>query len=235
MSAPPQKSWTLPRILCDPFATFLTATALNCPASPGPEVRLEEAHKAAEKLNVDVRLTLELPNRRLFDSFEARSALAKEFRESRPRVVIGFCDKTPLASPDHWQAMQVTDAAIFNSQLTKWESYFDDLPVHRVSTQLFFSLGFAGPQTPTSAQFVLDISDTMEIKTEALRCCKTQFPPAKSLTLEGLRAINTAEGLAAGCMAAEVFLRPPVAQNEQPHANPVWRSREAEGIESYAS
>ncbi len=178
------------------------------PGSPSPEVRLEEARKAAEKLNVDMRVTLELPNRRLFDSFEARVALATEFRKYRPRVVIGFGDKTPLASPDHWQAMQITDAAIFYSRLTKWESYFDDLPVHRVSTQLYFSLGFASPQSPTAAQFVVDISDMMETKMEAIRCYETQFPPAKALTLEGIRAINTAEGLAAGCMAAEVFLSP---------------------------
>src|SRR5688500_11162172 len=66
------------------------------PRSPGPEVRLAEARAAAEKLGAQVRITLDLPNRRLFDSFEARVALAKEFRKYRPRVVIGFGDKTPL-------------------------------------------------------------------------------------------------------------------------------------------
>lgn len=178
------------------------------PASPGPEVRLEEARKAAEKLGVEVRVTLDLPNRRLFDSFEARVALATEFRKYRPRVVIGFGDKTPLASPDHWQAMQITDAAIFYSRLTKWDSYFADLPVHKISTQLYYSLGFTAPRSPTSAQFVVDITETLETKMEAVRCYETQFPPAKALTLEGIRAINTAEGLAAGCLAAEVFLSP---------------------------
>ena len=39
------------------------------PGSPGPEVRLAEAKKAAEILGVQVRETLELPNRRLFDCF----------------------------------------------------------------------------------------------------------------------------------------------------------------------
>ena len=37
------------------------------PGSPGPAVRLEEARKAAAILGVQVRLTLDLPNRRLFD------------------------------------------------------------------------------------------------------------------------------------------------------------------------
>ena len=102
------------------------------PGSPGPEVRLEEARKAAELLGATTRITLDLPNRRLFDSFEARVALGKEFRRCRPRLVLGFGQKTPLASPDHWQAMQITDAGIFYSRLTKWDDYFDGLHVEIV-------------------------------------------------------------------------------------------------------
>ena len=42
------------------------------PESPGPEVRLAEAQQAALALGVTTRVTLDLPNRRLFDTFEAR-------------------------------------------------------------------------------------------------------------------------------------------------------------------
>src|SRR3954452_19123739 len=59
------------------------------PMSPGPDVRLEEARLAAEILGVHVRLNLNLPNRRLFDTFEARVALAKVFRKYRPKLVVG--------------------------------------------------------------------------------------------------------------------------------------------------
>src|SRR5579862_8065643 len=86
------------------------------PHSPGPDVRLAEAKAAAETLGVHERILLDLPNRRLFDSFEARVALAKVFRRYRPRLVLGFGEKTPLASPDHFQAMQITDAAVFYSR-----------------------------------------------------------------------------------------------------------------------
>ncbi len=85
------------------------------PHSPGPEHRAAEAKAAAAKLGVQVRLQLGLPNRRLFDTFEARVALAKVFRRYRPRLVLGFGEKTPLASPDHFQAMQITDAGVFYS------------------------------------------------------------------------------------------------------------------------
>ena len=46
------------------------------PNSPSPDVRIAEANAAANKLGVAKRIILELPNRRLFDSFEARVRLA---------------------------------------------------------------------------------------------------------------------------------------------------------------
>src|SRR5436305_2083708 len=82
------------------------------PLSPGPDVRLEEARRAAEALGVHARINLNLPNRRLFDGFEARVALARVFRKHRPKLVLGFGGKTVLASPDHFQAMLITDAAV---------------------------------------------------------------------------------------------------------------------------
>src|SRR5436305_15154439 len=78
------------------------------PHSPGPDVRLAEAERAGAVLGVSVRVNLNLPNRRLFDTFEARLALAKVFRRHRPKVVLGFGGKTVLASPDHYQAMLIT-------------------------------------------------------------------------------------------------------------------------------
>src|SRR5512145_3443954 len=60
------------------------------PLSPGPDVRMAEARAAGEALGVHLRTLLHLPNRRLFDSFEARVKLAVEFRKHRPRLVIGL-------------------------------------------------------------------------------------------------------------------------------------------------
>ncbi len=173
------------------------------PLSPGPEVRLAEARAAAEVLGVQQRITLDLPNRRLFDSFESRVALASELRRYRPRVVVGFGEKTPLASPDHWQAMQITDAAIFYSRLTKWDEYFDGLPVHRIAHQCYFYLGFDITEIPKRTGFVtVDISHTLDQKMKSIRCYETQFPPGKQRVLErvehGARAIGSAAGFGAG-------------------------------------
>ncbi len=179
------------------------------PLSSGPEQRLEEARRAAEVLGVHLRVTLELPNRRLFDSFEARVALAKEFRKYRPQVVIGFGEKTPLASPDHWQAMQITDAAIFYSRLTKWDEHFDNLPVHTISGQLFYTLAFGSLSLPPGAgHLVVDIEPTLEKKLAAVRCYASQFPPAKEHVFDRIRAWAIQQGMSAGFKAGELLVSP---------------------------
>src|SRR5690242_3553252 len=141
------------------------------PQSPGPDVRMAEATRAAEVLGAAVRVNLNLPNRRLFDTFEARVALAKVFRRYRPKVVLGFGGKTVLASPDHYQAMLITDAAVFYSRLTKWDEHFDGLPVHTVSNQLSFPIallhGLGLPEA--SGYIVADIGPTLEVKLRAIR------------------------------------------------------------------
>ena len=177
------------------------------PLSPGPDVRLEEATRAAEILGVQVRETLPLPNRRLFDSFESRVALAKVFRRYRPRIVMGIADRTPMASPDHWQARQITDAAVFYSRLTKWGEQFDHLPVHTVQRQVWYPLGLRTPAVAeTGGRFVVDISRTFALKLEAVRAYQTQFPPAKDHVFRLVESQNRLHGSHAGCEFGELLL-----------------------------
>ena len=177
------------------------------PLSPGPDVRLEEARKAAEILGVHVRINLNLPNRRLFDDFESRVALAKVFRIYRPKLVIGFAGKTVMASPDHYQAMLITDAAVFYSRLTKWDEHFDGLPVHSVSAQLGFHIALHTLETPDSSGYVIaDIGDTLAIKVEAVRCYETQFPAKKAGIFGAIETMNRYHGLTAGFEAGELFV-----------------------------
>lgn len=177
------------------------------PRCPSPTVRLAEAQAAAKALGVQRRVTLDLPNRRLFDCFEARIALAAEFRRYRPRVVIGFGDKTPMASPDHWQAMQITDAAVFYSRLSKWDEYFPGLPVHHIDAQLYFRLAFE-PATlgGYASHFTVDITETLEMKLASVACYETQFPPEKAHVFERIRGAALIAGSAAGVGAGEVFV-----------------------------
>jgi LmbE family N-acetylglucosaminyl deacetylase len=177
------------------------------PNSPGPDVRMEEARRAAEALGVHLRVNLNLPNRRLFDNFESRVALAKVFRKHRPKLVIGFGGKTVLASPDHFQAMQITDAAVFYSRLTKWDEHFDGLPVHTISNQLGFPIALHSLQMPEAAGVIIaDIGDTLAAKVESIRCYATQFPAKKAGIFSAIETMNRYHGLTAGFEAGELFL-----------------------------
>ncbi|HEY3966495.1 MAG TPA: PIG-L family deacetylase [Planctomycetaceae bacterium] len=177
------------------------------PGSPGPDVRLAEAAEAAQILGVQVRHTLELTNRRLFDSHEARLALATVFRRYRPAIVMGLAAKTPLASPDHYQAVQITDAAVFYSRLSKWDDQFQGLPVHTIKKQVWFPLGFSSLQIPPAAgHFIVDIGDTLAVKLQAIRAYKTQFPPSKDRLFQTLEGQNRFYGGSAGFDAGELFL-----------------------------
>jgi LmbE family N-acetylglucosaminyl deacetylase len=152
-------------------------------------------------------VNLNLPNRRLFDTFEARVALAKVFRRHRPKVVLGFGGKTVLASPDHYQAMLITDAAVFYSRLTKWDEHFDGLPVHTVSNQLGFPIALHGLDLPeASGYLVCDIGPTLGVKIEAVRCYATQFPAAKAGIFAAIETMNRYQGLTAGFEAGELFM-----------------------------
>jgi bacillithiol biosynthesis deacetylase BshB1 len=176
------------------------------PGSPGPEVRLAEAAEAAKILGVPVRHTLELPNRRLFDTHEARLALATVFRRYRPTIVMGLANKTPLASPDHYQAVQITDAAVFYSRLSKWDEQFEGLPVHTIRKQVWFPLGFSNLHVqPGGNHFVVDIGETLPVKLKAIRAYTTQFPPAKDRLFQTLEGQNRYYGGSAGFDAGELF------------------------------
>ena len=179
------------------------------PGSPGPEVRLAEARSAAEKLGISVRVTLDLPNRKLFDSYEARILLATEFRKWRPRLVLGLGEKTTMASPDHWQAMQITDAAVFYSRLCKWDDQFDNLPPHTIAAQLSYTLAFNRLEPPPApGHVVVDISRTLQKKISAVRCYATQFPPEKEYLFARLDAAARYLGQAAGYPAGELLTSP---------------------------
>ncbi len=107
--------------------------------------------------------------------------------------------------------MQITDAAVFYARLTRWDQHFDALPVHTVAVQLYYSLLFNRLQPPDEAgHFVVDISDTLDVKMRAIQCYQTQFPPEKAASLDRIRAFALMQGSAAGFTAGELLASPRV-------------------------
>ena len=175
------------------------------PFSDGAESRRKEAASAARTLGVVERIELNLPNRRLIDCFEHRVELAKVFRRHRPKLVIGFGGATPMASPDHYQAMLITDAAVFYSRLTKWDDQFDGLPVHLIDRQLYFRMAMEPITLPGNPFHILiDITETVETKIAAMKCYHSQFAH-KTGMCERIRAAAIMTGSIAGVGAAEAF------------------------------
>ena len=178
------------------------------PGSAGPEVRLAEAQQAAAVLGLSVRVTLDLPNRRLFDTFEARVALACQFRKYRPRLVLGMAGKTPMASPDHYQAGLITEAGVFYSRLTKWDEHFDGLTPHTIPAMLYYHLGFRTFWPADMASVVFDVGDVLQKKLDAIACYRSQFPPEKAGLFDRVRAMAEHHGTSAGFTAGELLSSP---------------------------
>jgi len=163
------------------------------PRSSGPEERAREAAAAAEVLGVAERVQLDFPNRRLFDGFEVRVALAKVFRRFRPKLVLGLGDKTPLASPDHAQAVAITEAAVFYSRLTKWDEVFDGLPVHTVPMLASYFLPTGVTDVPHGHYRWWSISRTaLSRRWRPSAATPRSFLPRRPTCLTGfVRSLNT--------------------------------------------
>jgi LmbE family N-acetylglucosaminyl deacetylase len=119
---------------------------------------------------------------------------------------MGIAGKTPMASPDHWQAMQITDAAVFYSRLTKWDDEFAGVPVHTVKKQLWYPLGFSTlDHHDLNGGFVFDISAALPLKLDAIRAYQTQFPPQKDRIFRLVESQNRYYGASAGFVAGEML------------------------------
>ena len=145
------------------------------PYNDDPQIRLEEARESANVLGLKKRITLDLPNRALFDTFEARVKLATEFRKHKPKLVLSMGGPTPLASPDHEAAKKITEGGVFYSKLTKWKEKFDNTSPHQIYGLLYYSTAREIMTKAELCPFVVCIDDEFETKKEAISCYESQF------------------------------------------------------------
>ena len=173
------------------------------------ETRLKETKEAAAILGVQVCEVLDLENRTMMDGPEARYAVATTLRRYRPKILVGMAGRTPAASPDHYQGQLITEAARFYSQLTKWDDRFDNTEPFRVDHLVYRPVRFAAETTHWHSQFVVDITDTIDQKVEAVRCYRSQFDEQRFAGVEHfIRSIAGAEGMLAGVRFGELYALP---------------------------
>jgi bacillithiol biosynthesis deacetylase BshB1 len=133
-----------------------------------PERRRAESGAAARLLGVERRITLPLPNRYLMDTVENRVAVAEVIREVRPDLLCipYWVD----AHPDHLAAERLGEAARFYAKLTRTdmrgEPHYPDRIVH------YFCTHYRLQVVPA---FIVDISEHIERKLEAVACYRSQF------------------------------------------------------------
>jgi len=174
-----------------------------------PEIRAREREAAAEVLGAQVCEMVGLPNRVLMDGPEARYALASVLRRYRPRILVGMAGRTPSASPDHYQGQLITEASRFYSQLTKWDGRFAGTAPHRIDHLVYRPVGIAAEITHWHSRFVVDISDTLEQKIEAVRCYESQFAGERFERVEHyIRSQAGVEGTSVGVRYGELYALP---------------------------
>jgi len=174
-----------------------------------PEKRAHEAQKSAQILGVQFCETLSLPNRELNDCLESRYEVAKVLRRLRPKILVGMAGRTPAASPDHYQSQLITEASRFYAQLTKWDERFDNTPPFRIEHLIYRPVPFASEIHHYPSRFVVDISDTIETKIEAVSCYSSQFENSRLERLvHYIRSQAGAEGALAGYAYGELYALP---------------------------
>lgn len=131
------------------------------------ERRMAEAAEASRLLGCR-RTTLELPNRYLFDSREARTALAEVLREERPELL--FVPYPEDAHPDHLAASSIAEAARFYAKLTKTDMRGE--PHYASRVYRYMAVHARLVREPS---FLADISATLPLKLAALGAYVSQF------------------------------------------------------------
>lgn len=174
-----------------------------------PEVREKEMRAAAQVLGAAVCEGVGLPNRVLMDTPEARYALATVVRKYRPRVLVGIAGRTVAASPDHYQAQLITEAARFYAQLTKWDDRFGGTGPHRVDHLVYRPSPRPAEPLQFPTRFVVDITDTIDQKLAAVACYRSQFRDERFERLKDyILSVAATEGATCGYRYGELYAMP---------------------------
>ncbi|WHY65490.1 bacillithiol biosynthesis deacetylase BshB1 [Neobacillus sp. SuZ13] len=131
------------------------------------ELRKLEAAKAAEVLKVSCRTSLGFPDRGLFLKEEYIREIARVIRKTKPQIV--FAPYFEDRHPDHGNCASLVEEAVFSAGIRKYVTEGNE-PAHRVERVYFYMInGFHKPD------FVIDISQYIDKKLQALREYKSQF------------------------------------------------------------
>ncbi len=172
-----------------------------------PKFRAREAGRAAAVLGLATRRCAGLPDTAVYNSPEARSVVVRLIRETRPRVVVTHW--TLSRHPDHSAAGHLVRDASFLAGLKNFPA--SGRP-HRPA-KVIHALGFL--EEPVNPTFVLDITEQMDRKIEALAAYESQFhgkagigevyPAGNRPVLDQIRSAHAVYGSLIRCEFGEPY------------------------------
>lgn len=133
-----------------------------------PAERAEEAAASAEILGVTRRECAKLKDGRIANTWEQQRAVVPFIRSFKPRILISHMSDD--RHPDHSAAHDLVRDANYFAGLTHMDPDAHREP-HRVMRRFFYRVY----GDPTPPQLVMDISEHMDAKLEALQQYTSQF------------------------------------------------------------
>lgn len=130
-----------------------------------PELRMEEARKAAAILRLSFRENLQMPDARLENNIPFRMTLMGVIRRLKPKALI--LPYWEARHPDHYAASILGFEAAFLSGIRKMD---DQAEPHRP-----FKVVYASSYAPVTPSFVMDITPYFERRMESLFAYQSQY------------------------------------------------------------
>ena len=143
------------------------------------EIRGEESNLASEILGVSVRENLGFADAFFEVSNENLLKIIQKLRKYRPNVVL--CNAVSDRHPDHARASELVSRACFMSGLKKIKTFEDDKEqdsFRPVAVYHYIQDRWIDPD------FIVDITETYDLKIEAIKCFKSQFFNPESIEPE---------------------------------------------------
>jgi bacillithiol biosynthesis deacetylase BshB1 len=134
------------------------------------ELRLEEARRAGEILNIDLRENLGMEDVWAIDNQENCLKIVQILRKYRPKVV--FCNAKSDRHPDHAKGAEMVTKACFISGLIKIETLLDGMIQDCFRPEVVYNYIQFQIQKP---DFIIDISGFENKKFEAINAYGSQF------------------------------------------------------------
>ncbi len=140
------------------------------------KIRAREAEAAAQILKLDRRENLGLPDGHVFANDESRTKLVRVLRRLKPKVILTHQADDP--HPDHNHIAHLVREA---ARLASMQKYDGDFGQSRINVPMVAHNIFS---QRVAASFIVDISDFLEQKMDAIRAHASQFHNPNSKDLE---------------------------------------------------